>query len=176
MVKRLAMTTLLAAALALPTFAQPETTPGPEMRQGRGPMQQRNMMMKQLNLTDQQQSQMQKLRFDMQKKQVTLQGKVRLLRIELKELFVADDPDKNTIEKKTREISDLQHQEKVSSLDHLFAVKNILTPEQQKLWKKHMREVGPEFQQRIRQRLGERMEGAQRERIIERQERRTIED
>jgi Spy/CpxP family protein refolding chaperone len=176
MVKRLAMTSLLAAALALPSFAQQESAPDPGMRQGRGPVQQRNTLMKQLNLTDQQQTQMQKLRLDMQKKEVALQGKVRLLRIELKELFLADDPEKNAIEKKMKEISDLQHQEKVASLEHLFAVKTVLTPEQQKIWKKHMREVGPEFRQGMMQRQGNRREGMQRERIINRQEERIIEN
>ena len=101
-------------------------------------------MMEMLKLTDQQKGQMEKLRTDLQKKQVTAQGKIAVLRVELKELFQAENPDRTAIEKKMKEVSDLQHQEKLNGLDHLFAVKAILTPEQAKMWKEHMLRMGEE--------------------------------
>ena len=42
------------------------------------------------------------------------------------------------IEKKMKEVSDLQYQEKLAWLDHTFAVRAILTPEQIGVWKKGM--------------------------------------
>jgi hypothetical protein len=44
----------------------------------------------------------------------------------------------------------------VNVLDHVFAVKGILTPEQQKIWKEHMREMGPEMKERMMGRTMER--------------------
>jgi len=160
MVKRLVMTSLLAAALAGPSFAQPEAQSDVQMGPGRRLMQERNVMMDKLNLNEQQQSQMEKFRLEMQKKQITLQSKIGLLRLDLKEIFLGDNPEKSAVEKKMKEISDLQHQEKVAFVDHLFAVKSILSAEQQKIWKKHMLKVGMEFQERIMDR---------KVRIIERQ-------
>jgi Spy/CpxP family protein refolding chaperone len=91
-----------------------------------------------LNLTDEQKTQMHQLRIDKQKQQVQRQSKTQLARIELQELLVADTPDRSAIEKKTKEISDLQHQAKLEMIDHLFKVRSILTPEQQKTFKDHM--------------------------------------
>jgi len=99
-------------------------------------------MLKDLNLTDQQQAQMEKMRIEMKKQQVTLQGKIRLLRVEMQELLLAENPDKNAIHKKMKEVSDLQLQEKEAFVDHLFAVRGILTADQQKVWKQHMRRAG----------------------------------
>lgn len=160
MMKRLVLTTLLAAALAVPSFAQPQAGPDGQ-RQGQRMRVERKGMMGDLNLTEQQQTQMQKLRLDMQKKQVALQSKIRLARIELQEIYLADNPEKSAIEKKMKEISDLQYQVKVAHVDHQFAVKNILTAEQQKIWKKHMMNAGMDMR--------EREMGQRQVRIIERQ-------
>jgi Spy/CpxP family protein refolding chaperone len=70
----------------------------------------------------------------------------------VKELFAAASPDKGAIEKKMKEVSELQFQEKVNGLDHLFAVRAMLTPEQQKLWKELMKNAGPEMRERMRER------------------------
>jgi hypothetical protein len=52
-----------------------------------------------------------------------------------------------------KEVSELQYQEKLNGLDHLFAVKAILTPEQQKMWKEHMKQMGPEMRERMMGRM-----------------------
>jgi len=97
-------------------------------------------LMGKLNLTDQQKSDMQKLRFEMEKKQAQVQSKIRLQRIDLRELLAADKPDRAAIEKGIKTVSELQLQEKMNMVDHLFAVNALLTPEQQKIWKKNIGE------------------------------------
>jgi Spy/CpxP family protein refolding chaperone len=124
----------LVAGLTLTAAAQPGPGPGT----GWGPRHERGEFLKTLNLTEQQQTQIAKLRLDMEKKQVAAQSKIRLARIELRELMQADAPDKAVVEKKLKEVSDAQHQMKQTMLDHLFAVRALLTSEQQKLWKQHM--------------------------------------
>ena len=100
---------------------------------------------------------MEKLRTELEKKQVTIHGKIAVLRVEMKELVQADNPDRNAIEKKMREVSDLQYQLKVNGLDHQFAVKGILTPEQQKIWKKHLLRMGEEQMGMEMERVGRMM-------------------
>jgi Spy/CpxP family protein refolding chaperone len=91
-----------------------------------------------LSLTAAQETDLQKLRIDLEKKQTQVQSKIRTERLDLKSLFLADNPDRAAIEKGLKTISDLQFQLKVNGLDHWYAVKSILTPEQQKTWKKKM--------------------------------------
>lgn len=160
---------LFMAAMTTIAFAQPE--PGMGMGKGPGPgdgarpMRGRQELMAKLKLTDDQQAQMEKMRFDVQKKQTALQAKVRIARLEMQELFGAANPDKAAIEKKMKEVSELQYQEKLNGLDHLFSVKAILNPEQQKIWKDHMKQAGPE----MRERVMERLMGRGTERTIERE-------
>lgn len=160
---------LFMAAMTTIAFAQPE--PGMGMGKGPGPgdgarpMRGRQELMAKLKLTDDQQAQMEKMRFDVQKKQTALQAKIRIARLEMQELFGAANPDKAAIEKKMKEVSELQYQEKLNGLDHLFSVKAILNPEQQKIWKDHMKQAGPE----MRERVMERLMGRGTERTIERE-------
>lgn len=88
-----------------------------------------------LNLTAAQEKDLQRLRIDLEKKQTQVHSKLRLERLDLKGLMLADNPERAAIEKGMRSVSDLQFQLKVNMLDHWYAVKSILTPEQQKIWK-----------------------------------------
>ncbi len=112
-------------------FAQPpeQTRPMQRMREMR-----ENLKTK-LNLTDAQKKDLQKLRIDLEKKQTQVQAKIRMERLDLKELLLADNPDRSAIEKSLKTVSDLQYQQKLNMLDHAFAAKAVLTPEQQKTWK-----------------------------------------
>jgi Spy/CpxP family protein refolding chaperone len=92
-----------------------------------------------LNLTADQEKQLAKLRLDSQKKMARIQSGIRLLQLDIKELWMNEKPDRAAIEKKMREISDLRHQAKVNQLDRHFAVMGVLTPEQQKIWKESRR-------------------------------------
>jgi nickel and cobalt resistance protein CnrR len=150
---------VLAVAMATAAFGQHPGMgggkgPGPQAGDHPGAMHQG--LMAKLNLTEDQQAQMEKMRLELEKKQTALRSKIRIAQLEVKELFAGASPDRNAIEKKMKEVSELQFQEKVNGLDHLFAVRAILTPEQQKIWKEHMKNAGPEMRERMKGRRGER--------------------
>lgn len=107
-------------------------------------------LLDELKLTDQQKDQWQELHFALEKKQTATRAKVDVARIELRELMSAEKLDKVAIEKKTKEVSDLQYQLKLARIDHMFGVLNILTPEQQKEWKEHMARPRPLMRERMR--------------------------
>jgi Spy/CpxP family protein refolding chaperone len=90
----------------------------------------------QLKLTDDQRKDVEKLRFDLQKKTIDHQARLKSSRLDLAELFKADNPDQSSIQKKASEISQLQSQQRAMVIDHWFAVNKLLTPEQQKIWKR----------------------------------------
>lgn len=133
----------LASALAFGQMGQ-----GGGQRMGQPGM--RQEMMKKLNLNEQQQTQMRKLRADLQKKNIQASSKIQLARIDMRELILADKPDRTALEKKLREISDLQHQMKIDRLDHMLAVNALLTPEQQKSLREGMMRPGPQRERRMR--------------------------
>jgi Spy/CpxP family protein refolding chaperone len=110
----------------------------------------REEMMKKLNLTEQQQTQMRKLRADLEKKNIQTTSKIQLARIDMRELILAEKPDRPALEKKLREITELQHQMKVDRLDHMLAVNALLTPEQQKSWRQGMNRPGEQRERRMR--------------------------
>jgi len=115
---------------------------GPGGGPGKGPAGMHQAIVQKLNLTDQQQTQMRKLRVELEKKNIQTVSKIRLAQIDLKELMLADKPDRTTMEKRLKEITDLQHQMKLDRLDHMFAVNTLLTPEQQKIWRQEMNRPG----------------------------------
>ena len=153
----LACTVLSLSAAA----AQPASRPGerPE-RPGMGMMHAR--MMQDLKLSDQQKEQMQKLHADFQKKQIATRAKIQTLRVDLRSTAMADNPDRGAIEKIVSNISDLQKQQKMDRIDHLFAVRSILTPDQIKIFKSHMMQIGGGMRDGMRKRVIERrvMQGA----------------
>jgi Spy/CpxP family protein refolding chaperone len=146
---------LCMAVMTTLAFAQPQQETGmgmgPGGRRADRPMRGRADLIAKLNLTEDQQAQLQKLRINFQKKQTELRSKIRLIRLDMQELFTAPNPDRAAIEKKMKEVSDLQYQEKLNGLDHLFSMKAILTPEQQKIVRDHVKRVGPEFWDRMMQ-------------------------
>jgi Spy/CpxP family protein refolding chaperone len=142
--KRIQMLAAFVALGATLAFAQPAPAPGapPAPR----PVQERGMRWtaragNDLNLTDQQKTDMAKLRIEMQKKNTPLQSQIKLARLEIQQLALADNPDRAKIEKQMKEISDLELKVKLNALDHHFAVNKILTPEQQKIWKEKRGEM-----------------------------------
>jgi Spy/CpxP family protein refolding chaperone len=138
----------------------------------RGPMAQRfgerhEALIKELKLTEAQETQMQKLRIELMKKQTQLRSRVQTLRLDSKELFLADKIDRKAIESNVKAVTDAQEQMKLNFIDHWFAVNQILTPDQQKIWKKHAMAMGERMrvgmrqgmQERIRMRMGQRSDG-----------------
>ena len=123
------------------TLAQPREDDRPMRRS----MERRGAMLDDLKLAPEQKTQMAKLHLDLERKQTETQSKIRIARIDLKGLFMADKPDRAAIEKQLKTISDLQYQAKLNHVDHLFAVKGILSSDQQKIWKEHMMMGGEEM-------------------------------
>lgn len=133
------MMLLLALIFATFTYAQN----GPKW-EGRG-------FMGRLNLTDEQKSKVENLRLELQKKQVTIRSKIQTSRIELKQILNADKLDKSAIEKKLNEISKLEIEQKMNFINHWEQVNQILTPEQQKIWKNSLRLFDSPFKKNMMQ-------------------------
>jgi Spy/CpxP family protein refolding chaperone len=107
-----------------------------------GPMFADGRFMEKLDLTADQQKQFDKLRTDMQKKQIELRSKVQTLRLDMKDLFNEDSPDKLKIESTMNGVNKLQSEMKLTHLDFWFEVNKILKPDQQKIWKEHRLMMG----------------------------------
>jgi Spy/CpxP family protein refolding chaperone len=142
MVRRAGIALAVVALGASLAFAQIETPAPPGMGGGQQMQKQRMVRVRanvadKLNLTDQQKKDMQKLRIDMEKKNTPLESQIRLARLEIQQLMLADSPDRAKIEKQMKEVSDVELKIKLNRLDHAFAVKGILTPEQQKIWREN---------------------------------------
>ncbi len=93
-------------------------------------------MMKELKLTDQQQEQFDKIMFDTQKKMIELKAKVATSKLELRRLMNAETIDKSAIEKKMTEIAVHEVAMRMNHINSWSEKNKILTPEQQKIWKK----------------------------------------
>lgn len=93
-----------------------------------------------LKLTDDQKKQLEQIRFTFGKELIDHAAKAASARLELQQLFKADNPDKVAIEKKLSEISQIQTQGRMLFVNHWFNVNKMLTPEQQKVWKKALTE------------------------------------
>jgi Spy/CpxP family protein refolding chaperone len=124
-------------------LAQQESAPAPKQGQGvqKRIMPHRGGVAEKLKLTDDQKAQMRKVNADIEKKLIPIESKIRLARIDMRELMGAEKPDRSAIEKKMKEVSDLEYQVKIINLDRMLTVKGILTPEQLKIWKD--RPMGP---------------------------------
>jgi Spy/CpxP family protein refolding chaperone len=107
-----------------------------------GPMFGGGRFMEKLDLTVDQQKQFDKLRTDMQKKQIDLHAKIQTSRLDIKDLFNDDSPNKSAIELKMNEVSKLQNDTKLNHLNFWFEVNKILKPDQQKIWKEHRMMLG----------------------------------
>jgi Spy/CpxP family protein refolding chaperone len=100
-----------------------------------------------LKLTEEQKKDVGKIRFDTEKQEITQKAKNETARVELRQLFKADNPDKSAIEKKMNEIADLEVQMHMIKINSWFDINKLLTQEQQKTWKKVL-EYGSEMKQR----------------------------
>ena len=137
--RRILMFTL-AAVLVLPLLSLAQ--PGPEGAGRRSPMRMQQRIFEHMKLTDDQRDQIRKLSLEHAKAVTEIDAKIRVARLDLRELFVAEKLDRGAIEKQIEMISGLQQRTKMIQLDHMFAVYKILTPEQQNLWRKHMGRMG----------------------------------
>jgi Spy/CpxP family protein refolding chaperone len=111
--------------------------------------------MEKLNLTDEQKKDVDKIHVDAEKQTITQKAKEETARLELRQLLKADAPDKSAIEKKINDIADLKVQMHMIKISSWFAINKLLTPDQQKTWKKVL-ENAPAMR---RQRMMNRMSG-----------------
>jgi Spy/CpxP family protein refolding chaperone len=93
-------------------------------------------LMGKLNLTDEQKKDVEKIHFDAEKQTIAQKAKVETARVELQQLLKADAPEKSAIEKKISEMADLKVQMHMIKINSWFAINKLLTPDQQKTWKK----------------------------------------
>jgi len=109
--------------------------------EGKGP----RKFIEQLKLTDEQKKDFDKIHVDMEKQEIAQKAKNETARVELRQLFKADNPDKSAIEKKMNEIAELEVQMHMIKINSWFDINKLLTPEQQKTWKKAL-EYGSEME------------------------------
>jgi len=107
-------------------------------QQPKHPMQERHngMMQGGLKLTDQQKKDIAKIKFDHKQKQIDLRATLAHARLDYEKLAASDNPDQDALSAKLDEITKAQADLHKNLLDGWFAVNKILTPEQQKIWKR----------------------------------------
>lgn len=96
-------------------------------------------MVEKLKLTDDQKKQFDKLTSDLEKIQISVRSKIQTANVELRELVKEDSPDRARIEAKQAEINKLEGELKQNRTGFWFDVNKILTPEQQKDWKRALK-------------------------------------
>ncbi|MGH1363501.1 MAG: Spy/CpxP family protein refolding chaperone [Calditrichia bacterium] len=85
-----------------------------------------------LDLTEEQRSQVADLRLDMQKEMITVRAQVAGLRAELKLAMVADKFDEGKVKNLHGKLSELRAKMSLKKLMNKRAVRDLLTPDQQK--------------------------------------------
>ena len=110
--------------------------------------------MEKLNLTDEQKKDVDKIHVDAEKQTIAQKAKEATARVELRQLLKADVPDKSAIEKKINEIADLTVQMHMIKVNSWFAINKLLTPDQQKTWKKVLENAPEMRRQRMMNRMG----------------------
>lgn len=115
---------IFVTALATPVLAQPGPGQGMRMR-----------IMDELNLTEQQKKAVNDIHDKAMRDAIERRAQIANMRLDVRKLFIADKPDQTAIEQKLGEISRLQADAKVQRVKTWFAINNLLTPEQRKVWK-----------------------------------------
>jgi Spy/CpxP family protein refolding chaperone len=125
----------LLLALIMAGGATALSQPDPAAHHAPLPQRGRREFMEKLGLNEKQKTDIAGLRTEMEKTMVGIQAKIKIARIDMRNLVAAESPDKGAIEGKMKEVNDLQYQAKKLTVDHIFAVYALLTPEQQKMFK-----------------------------------------
>ncbi len=113
--------------------AQP--MPMKNKRPAQGMMMHRMELMKKLNLTDQQKEKMADLRISFQKKMIDLKSDLQKSKLDLKELKAKSDFNRNDVIAAVEKINKSRDAISLAVANHLLDMYQILTPEQQKIWK-----------------------------------------
>jgi protein CpxP len=102
------------------------------MRQRAEGEQMRQPLWEQLGLTDQQKEQIRQVMLDTRKKNIDVEAKQKLARLELHELIGADTPDQSKINAKIAELSKFHETLMRNHIESMLAIQKVLTPEQRK--------------------------------------------
>ena len=96
----------------------------------------RGRIAEELKLTEDQKKEFAKLRAGLEKSTITTRSKIQLARVDLRQMYAEEKPDRSKIEDKAREIGKLETDLKLARTGFWFDVSNILTAEQKTTWKK----------------------------------------
>ncbi|UCF05708.1 MAG: periplasmic heavy metal sensor [bacterium] len=123
----------------------------PAMLVARGGASEEGKCMKGLELNDEQQAKMEKLHLEHRLENIDRAATLRKLRLQMRMEFMKDDPSRKEIDLILSKIASIREEMQRSRIDHLFAAKEILTPEQ---WKKFIRHHWNKGRHRLRGRDG----------------------
>jgi len=129
---------VLALGVLTPAVAQMDPGPRPGMR-GQGHEAERLLAILEsdrgrqlLGITDEQATRLREITVEVEKAAIRTKADLAVQGIELRELLVADNPDRATVLKKVDEISALTGTLMKQHVEALLSAKTVLTPEQQK--------------------------------------------
>ncbi len=139
--KKPALLLILIIALVTTVVAQPQRGfGGQEYRSGE--------MMDKLNLTVEQEKQIQDLRFDLEKVSINFRAKLQTERLKLRQLSLADEPNKKKIHAQIDKIGAIEVQLDKARVDHRLAARKILTEDQFKIFRLGMHQRQGRFDDR----------------------------
>lgn len=121
-----------AAIMLMSSIAMAQPRGGMRPRAEGEQKQMRKPMFEELGLTDQQREQIRQVMLDTRKKNIDVEAKQKLARIELHELMGADTPDQSKINAKISELSKLHETLMRTRIESHLAVQKVLTPDQRK--------------------------------------------
>jgi len=124
MKKRTVMISLVAAMMFLATTVFAQGGMMGKMRGGMGPM------MMGLELTDDQEAKLAEMRVKNQIEMVDLKAQIKKLNLKIKQELMKDNPSKKEILALVDKINSIKARMAEKRVEHLFAMKGILTPEQ----------------------------------------------
>jgi Spy/CpxP family protein refolding chaperone len=136
--KRFSFLSIAALALCFGVaMAQPSAPPAPEPAFDDGPAFEefdrphvQQLFGEKLGLSAEQKDQIQKITLEARKKNIEVEAKGKLARIELHEAMAADTPDQKKIDAKIAELSQVHETRLRSHVETMLAIKKVLTPEQ----------------------------------------------
>ncbi len=111
----------------------------------------------QLNLTEEQEKKFNEIIFSQREAMIDTRAEIQKLRLEKQKIAMSDNPDLTKLKKLNAKISELQTRGANSRLETWAKINKILTPEQQKIWKKTLNKLGKRMHHRkgcMRKRMG----------------------
>lgn len=130
--KRFSLSLIAGCAAIMLMSSLSAAQPRAGMRQRAEGEQMRQPLWEQLGLTDEQKAQIRQIMLDTRKKNIDVEAKQKLARIELHELMAADTPDQSKINAKIMELSKFHETLMRNRIESHLAVQKVLTPEQHK--------------------------------------------